>query len=140
MTDFDEIIGGNTQEHNPHWPQILNHSYRILIVDNFGSFKTNVLISIINHQPEIHKIFLHAKDPYALKYQYLKKKFVNRLIWKIIRTQRLSWRNLMISRMSIKVLKITILEKQERVDMTLGYDCWYDQKWKVWPSSHCVIY
>ena len=74
MTDFDEIIGGNTQEHNPHWPQILNHSYRILIVDNFGSFKTNVLISIINHQPEIHKIFLHAKDPYALKYQYLKKK------------------------------------------------------------------
>ena len=29
----------------------------------------------------------------------------------------------MISRMSMKALKITILEKQERVDMTLGYDC-----------------
>ena len=73
MTDFDEVIGRNTQEHNPHWPQIPNHSYRILIVGSFGSWKTNVLISIINHQPEIHKIFLHAKDPYVLKYQYLKK-------------------------------------------------------------------
>lgn len=128
MTDFDEVIGGNTQEHNPHWPQIPNHSYRMLIVGSFGSWKTNVLISIINHQTGIHKIFLHAKDPYALKCQYLKKKCVNRLVWKIMRIQRLSWRNLMISRMSIKVLKIAILEKQESFDMTLWYDCWYDQK------------
>ena len=28
-------------------------------------------LKLINNQPDIDKIYLHAKDPYDLKYQYL---------------------------------------------------------------------
>ena len=71
MINFDEVIGENTQEHNPLWPQIL---YRILIVGGSGSGKTNVIPSLISHQPDIDEIFLYAKDAYKPKYQYLMKK------------------------------------------------------------------
>ena len=33
--------------------------------------KTNALLNLINNQPDIDKIYLHAKDPYEAKYQYL---------------------------------------------------------------------
>ena len=33
--------------------------------------KTNALLNLINNQPGIDKIYLHAKDPYEAKYQYL---------------------------------------------------------------------
>ena len=33
--------------------------------------KTNVLLNLINNQPDIDKIYLYAKDPYEAKYQYL---------------------------------------------------------------------
>ena len=33
--------------------------------------KTNSLISLISHQPDIDKIYLYAKDPYEAKYQFL---------------------------------------------------------------------
>ena len=71
MINFDEVTGENTQEHNPNWPKILDHPYRILIVGKSGSGKTNAVLNLINHQPEIDKIFLYVKDPYKLKYQYL---------------------------------------------------------------------
>ena len=32
---------------------------------------TNALLIFINNQPDIDKIYLHAKDPYETKYQYL---------------------------------------------------------------------
>ena len=32
------------QERNPRWPQIPDHSYRVLIVGDFGSGKMNVLL------------------------------------------------------------------------------------------------
>ena len=31
----------------------------------------NALLNLINNQPDIDKIYLHAKDPYEAKYQYL---------------------------------------------------------------------
>ena len=31
MINFDEVTGVNTQEHNPHWSLIPDHSYRIII-------------------------------------------------------------------------------------------------------------
>ena len=34
-------------------------------------WKTNVLLSLIENQPDIDKIYLYAKDPYEAKYQYL---------------------------------------------------------------------
>ena len=33
--------------------------------------KTNALLNLINNQPDIHKIYLYAKDPYEAKYQFL---------------------------------------------------------------------
>ena len=71
MINFDEVTGENTWERNPNWPKILDHPYRILTVGKSGSGKTNAVLNLINHQPEIDKIFLYVKDPYKLKYQYL---------------------------------------------------------------------
>lgn len=57
MIDFNEIIGENTREHNPSCPQIPDHIYRILIVENSESGKVNVPLNLINHQVDIDKIF-----------------------------------------------------------------------------------
>ena len=43
----------------------------MLIAGGSGSGKTNALLNLINNQPDINKIYLHAKDPYEAKYQYL---------------------------------------------------------------------
>ena len=53
------------------WPHILDHLYRILIKGCSGSGKTNPLLNLINNQPDIDKIYQHAKDPYETKYQFL---------------------------------------------------------------------
>ena len=36
-----------------------------------GSGKTNASSNLINNQPDIEKIYLHAKDPFETKYQFL---------------------------------------------------------------------
>ena len=71
MINFDDYTNENIIEHNSKWPYIPDHPYRILIIGGSGSGKTNVLLNLINHQPDIDKIYLHAKDPYEAKYQYL---------------------------------------------------------------------
>ena len=58
----------NIKEHNPNWPQIPDHSYRIPIIGCFRSRKTNSLFNPINHEQDINKIYLYAKDPYEAKY------------------------------------------------------------------------
>ena len=47
------------------------NSFRILIVEGSGSGKTSALLNLINHEPDIDKIVLYAKDPYEAKYQLL---------------------------------------------------------------------
>ena len=47
------------------------HPFRILIKGDSGSGKTNALLSLINNQLDIDKIYLYAKDPYEGKYQFL---------------------------------------------------------------------
>ena len=56
------MIKENIKEHNPNWQQIPDHPYRILIIGDFESEKTNS--HLINQQPDIDKIYLYAKDPY----------------------------------------------------------------------------
>ena len=70
MINFDDKTKQNT-EHNPKWPHIPDHPYRLLIVGGSASGKTNALLNLINNQPDIDKIYLYAKDPYEAKYQYL---------------------------------------------------------------------
>ena len=71
MFNFDYITKEDIKEHNPNWPEIPDHPYRILIVGGSGSGKTNALLNLINHEPDIDKNYLYAKDPYKAKYQLL---------------------------------------------------------------------
>ena len=32
MINFDGVVKENIKEHNPNWPQISDHPYRILII------------------------------------------------------------------------------------------------------------
>ena len=71
MINFDNYVSENRTEHNRNWPYIPDKPYRILIIGGSGSGKTNVLLNLIENQPDIDKIYLYAKDPYEAKYQYL---------------------------------------------------------------------
>ena len=71
MINFDNYINEIKTENNKNWPNISDHPYRILIIGGSGSGKTNLLLSLIENQPDIDKIYLQAKDPYESKYQYL---------------------------------------------------------------------
>ena len=74
MINFDEYTNENKINHNPNWPYIPDHPYRILIIGGSGSGKTNTLLNLINNRPDIDKLYLYAKDPYEDKYQFLIKK------------------------------------------------------------------
>ena len=69
MKNYDQSVEIN---HNPNWPYIPDHPYRILVIGGSGSGKTNLLLNLIIHQwPDIDKIYLYAKDPFQSKYQLL---------------------------------------------------------------------
>ena len=70
MINFDEYTNENKINHNPNWPYIPDHPYRILIIGGLGSGRTNTL-KLIDNQPDIDKIYLYAKNPYEDKYQFL---------------------------------------------------------------------
>ena len=59
------------KQHNRKWPHIPDHRYRISVRGGSWSGKTTALLNIINNQPDINEIYLYAKDPYEVKYQYL---------------------------------------------------------------------
>ena len=61
------VLPINKREHNPKWPYILDHPYRMLIIRGSESGKTNALLSVINIQLDIDKIYLYAKDLYEAK-------------------------------------------------------------------------
>ena len=71
MINFDDYVNENRTEHNKNWRYIPDKPYRIPIIGGSGSGKTNVLLNLIENQPDIDKIYLYAKDPYEAKYQYL---------------------------------------------------------------------
>ena len=71
MINFDNYVNENKTKHNKNWPYIPDHPYRILIIGGSGSGKTNLLLNLIENQPDIDKIYLYAKDLYESKYQYL---------------------------------------------------------------------
>ena len=55
MKNYDQSVEIN---HNPNWPYILDHLYRILIIGNSGSAKTNVLVNLIKNQDKILTKFI----------------------------------------------------------------------------------
>ena len=71
MINFDDYVNENRIEHNKNWSYIPYHLYRILIIGGSESGKTNVLLNLMEKQPDIDKIYFYVKDPYEAKYQYL---------------------------------------------------------------------
>ena len=76
MINFDDYVNGiafneHKTEHSKNWLYIPDMPYRILIIGGSGSGKTNILLNLIENQPDIDKIYLYAKDQYEAKYQYL---------------------------------------------------------------------
>ena len=71
MINFDDYVNENRTENNESWPYIPDPPYIILIIGGSESGKTNLLLNLIENQPDIDKIYLYAKDPYEAKYQYL---------------------------------------------------------------------
>ena len=69
MINFDDYVNENKTKHNKNWPYTPDQPYRILIIGGSGSGKINVLLNLIENQPDIDKIYLYAKDPYEAKYQ-----------------------------------------------------------------------
>ena len=68
MSTIDYIIKKHIKEHNPNSTEIPDHPYRMLISGGSESGKTNALLNLINHEPDIDKIYLYAKDPFEAKY------------------------------------------------------------------------
>ena len=83
MINFDDYANENKIQHNKKWPYILDHPYRILIIGGSGSGKTNVLLNLIENQPDMDNIYLYAKDQYEAKHQHKTSMFIKILINKI---------------------------------------------------------
>ena len=69
MINFDDYVSGiacneNKTKHDKNWPYIPDHPYWILIIGGWGSGKTNLLLNLMESQPDIDKIYLYVKDPY----------------------------------------------------------------------------
>ena len=69
-----DIITNENKEHNEKWPYLPDHPYRVIIIGDSGSGKTNAWINLINEQNDIDKIYLYARDLSESKYEYLIKK------------------------------------------------------------------
>ena len=71
MFNFHYITKVGIKEHNPNWPEIPDHPYRILIVGGSVSEKTNALLNLINNELDIDKIYLYTKGPYETRHKLL---------------------------------------------------------------------
>ena len=103
MINSDDVVKENIIEHNPDWPKVHNHPYKILIIGSYWSGKRNSLIYLINEGPGIDKIYLSAKNPFEAKRQFLIKKRED--VWIKHFIAKLLLNTPIISMISIKTLK-----------------------------------
>ena len=71
MINFDDYVKEHKTEHNKNWLYIPDKPNKILIIGGSGCGKTNVLLNLMENQPDIDKMNLCAKDLYKAKYLYL---------------------------------------------------------------------
>ena len=86
-----------------------------MIIGGSESGKINVLLNLINHEPDIDKIYLYAKDGYNAKYKLLINKrestglkYLNDL--KALLNTQLTWM------VFIKILKIQSKQKSKNIN------------------------
>ena len=53
------------------WPFIPDHPYRFLIIDGFGSGKTNALLNSISRWDDTDKIYFYANELSEPKHEFL---------------------------------------------------------------------
>ena len=56
MFTFNCTTKEDIKKHNPNRPNIPDQSYQILIIGRSGSWKTNALLNLMNHEPDFDKI------------------------------------------------------------------------------------
>ena len=83
-----------------------------MIIEGPASGKTNVLLNLINHKPDIDKIHLYTNDPYEAKYQLLINKREITALFKL--SKKLLLNTQMIGMIFTKILKNTIQIKNEK--------------------------
>ena len=113
MISFDDVVKKNIKEYNTNWLQIPDHPFRILIIGRSGSGTTNSLFNLINQQPDIDQIYLHVKDLYEAKYQFLIKN-LKILEQSILMTLKFFLNTRIISMIFIKPPKIIIQIENEK--------------------------
>ena len=68
MINLDSITNENNKKYNEKWPYIPDHPYIVIIISGSGSVKANALLSLINEQNDIDRIYLYARDLSEPKY------------------------------------------------------------------------
>lgn len=71
MVHFDIITGENEVIYNPQWYETSNYPFGIPTDRGSKTGRNNGLLSLINKVSYIDKFYLHVKDPYKHKYQFL---------------------------------------------------------------------
>ena len=71
MINFDDYVNENKTEHNKKLAIYSRSSIQNINNTRLRIWKKNVLLNLIETQPDIDKIYLYAKDPFEAKYQYL---------------------------------------------------------------------
>ena len=62
VINFDDVTKENTKKHNPDWPQISDHPFKILIIGGSGSGKTNSLFNLIRHHSDIDNLLVYLRS------------------------------------------------------------------------------
>ena len=57
MINFDNSVNESKTKHDKNCPFIPDHPCRILMIGGSGSGKTNLLLHLIENQPDIDKIY-----------------------------------------------------------------------------------
>ena len=52
MVDYVNVTKGNINNHNLNWPQIVDHSQRILVIGDTESRKINALLNMIKQKDD----------------------------------------------------------------------------------------
>ena len=66
MKNYNESV---EISHNPYWPYIPSHIYKVLIIDGSRSCKTKVLLHLIKDKPSnLSKVYFCIQDPFESKY------------------------------------------------------------------------